>query len=308
LLTVVTGAAGFVGQALVRRMVETGYAGQVRLVDRIAFGSCPAGFETLVAELDAPGSVEALLAGADRVVHLAALPGGAAERDPLASRRVNLDFPLMLLERLAAAPRRVRLVLASSIAVFGASLPQPVDDETPSSPDTSYGVHKAMTELAVADAARRGLNAVAMRLPGIVARPRGDIGFKSGFASDLFWAIGTGERLTLPVSAEATMWLISARCAADNLLHALTLSEAPPPVLTLPALRVKIVDLVAEAARATGNAPRIRYDPEPAIEAAFGRLPELRTPAADALGFRHDGSLEALVQSALQSHFAKEIA
>jgi nucleoside-diphosphate-sugar epimerase len=301
MLTVVTGAAGFVGQALARRMAGTGYGGTVRLVDRV-LPEIPAGaFETVASDLGEPGALAEVVADADRIVHLAALPGGAAESDPVGSRRINLELNLDLLEALAAFRRPARLVWASSIAVFGAPLPDPVDDNTSPCPTMTYGAHKLMTEIALGDAARRSrVDAIALRLPGIVARPRGAGGFRSAFASDLFHAVAADEAFTLPVGPDATMWLMSANCAADNLLHALgiALPADTSRVLTLPALHVRIADLVAEIGRATGIAPRIAYDPDPELEAAFGRQPPLRTPAADALGFRHDGNLADLVRAA----------
>ena len=300
--TVVTGAAGFVGQALARRMAETGYGGAVRLVDQVMPQAPPGRFEPVAADLGEAANLARLIADADRIVHLAALPGGAAERDAVGSRRINLDLNLDLIEALSASARPVRLVWASSIAVLGAERCDQVDDATPPRPATTYGAHKLATEVALGDAVRRGaVDALALRLPGIVARPRGAAGFRSAFASELFHAVAAGEPLTLPVGPDATMWLMSACRAADNLLHALAL-ELPawaPPVLTLPALRIRIADLVAEVGRASGVAPRIDYAPDAQLEAGFGRQPQLRTPTADALGFRHDGTLGELVHAAL---------
>ena len=303
MLTVVTGAAGFVGQALARRMAETGFPGAVRLVDRSPPEAPGESFECVAADLGEPGALVRLVADADRIVHLAALPGGAAERDPALSRRINLDLNLDLFTALVAADRPVRLVWASSIAVFGGPLPAVVDDRTTPRPGMTYGAHKLMTEIALADAVRRGVDALALRLPGIVARPRGAGGFKSAFASDLFHAIAADVAFTLPVGPDATMWLMSARRVADNLLHALDvdLHADAPRLLTLPALHVRLSDLVAEIGRAAGVAPRIDFAPDPALEAAFGRQPPLRTPAADALGFRHDGTLDILVRTALSA-------
>jgi hypothetical protein len=44
----------------------------------------------------------------------------------------------------------------------------------------------------------------------------------------------------------------------------------------------------------------VSYGSNPALEANFGRYPPLRTPAADAAGFAHDGDLPRLVRRALE--------
>ncbi len=50
--------------------------------------------------------------------HLAAVPGGAAEEDPLLSRKVNLEATLDLIEAAADSVSCPRVVYASTIAVL----------------------------------------------------------------------------------------------------------------------------------------------------------------------------------------------
>jgi hypothetical protein len=111
--------------------------------------------------------------------------------------------------------------------------------------------------------------------------------------SDLFWAIRDGRPYAVPVSPEATVWIMSAARAAANLVHALAVPAGP--ALTLPALRTTIADLVE--AVAGGRRPAVSYDPDPVLEAQFGNYPPLATPRGDSLGFRHDGDLATLVQN-----------
>ena len=109
------------------------------------------------------------------------------------------------------------------------ALPALVDDITPLRPQLVYGAHKAMTEQWLATLSRRGaLDALSLRLPGIVARPPGPSGMKSAFMSDVFHALRVGKPFTSPVAADATMWLMSVETVVAALLHALTL-DAPLP-------------------------------------------------------------------------------
>lgn len=301
---IVTGAGGFVGRQIVARLVAQGHA--TVAIDSHA-GAIPQGARVVEGDLgDAALRVEALRDGVSAVIHLATVPGGAAEADPAASRRINLDAMLDLLLESAAAGSRPRFVYASSIAVFGDPLPPHVDDLTPLSPKMIYGGHKAMMEHAVALYSNRGaIEGVTVRLPGILARPKGPSGMKSAFMSDLFHALKAGEPFTCPVSAEATIWAQSVARCADNFLHALTLDAAllpPTRAVTLPALRVTMGDLAAEIANQCGVDPGlVAYAPDAALEAAFGAQPPLATPAAQAAGFAHDGNLASLVTSALKT-------
>jgi D-erythronate 2-dehydrogenase len=300
---IVTGAGGFVGRALVARLLQRGDA--VVALDCHA-GGIPAGARAVVGDIcSADVRAEALRHGCTALVHLATVPGGAAEADPAASRRVNIDAMLDMLDAARAAGNKPRVVFASSIAVFGDPLPPGgVDDATPLAPKMVYGGHKAMMETAVSMMHHRGeIVGISLRLPSILARPKGPSGMKSAFISDLFHALRGGEAFVCPVSQGATIWAQSARQCAINLAHALVMDAALLPgtrVVTLPAQRITMGALAAEIASQTGaSADLVSYVPDAALEAGFGAQPPLATPAAERAGFAHDGDLARLVANAL---------
>ena len=298
----ITGAGGFIGQALVGLLEARGWA--VTGLDLTGTGLTGNG-RKVVGSLDDPAARQSLLEDApDVVIHLATIPGGAAEQDPAASRRINLDASYDLLVEAGAARPGARFVFASSIAVFGAPLPDRVDDATGLAPQLIYGGHKAMIEQAVSLFTNRGMIAgLSLRLPGIVARPASPSGMKSAFLSDLFHALREGRPFTCPVSGHGTVWLQSVDRVARNLAHAVScdLAGLPPSrAITLPALRVSVDDLAAEVARQCGTpASLVDFAPDPALEAAFAAQPALSTPIARLAGFADDGDLATLVGSAL---------
>jgi len=300
----ITGAGGFVGRQIVSRLLAQGR--DVVAMDNVA-GGIPAGAKVVAGDLgDAAVRAQALGEGVSAVIHLATVPGGAAEADPAASRRINIDAMYDLLLEASAFGTKPRFVYASSIAVFGDPLPDFVDDQTPLSPKMIYGAHKAMMEHAVALFTNRGqIEGVSLRLPGILARAKGPSGMKSAFMSNLFHALKAGEAFTCPVSAGGTIWAESVARCADNFIHALTFDTAllpPSYAVTLPALRVTMGDLAAESARQCGVSPDLAsYAPDAALEAAFAAQPLLATPAATKAGFAHDGDLASLVASALKT-------
>src|SRR3981189_2812650 len=209
--TLITGAGGFIGRTLALRLEEYGDLGALTLLDRNLTGIAAS---ATVVKADITDRVQMVRAveNADIVIHLAGLPGGTSEADPSASRAINLDASLNLIDVLSHSSRKVRMIFARTIAVFGAPLPMHVDDHTPPQPSMTYGTHKLMVELALADAIRRGaLEGVALRLPGVLGRAAGQSGFKSAFMSNVFSAIRDGIPIELPVAANVTMWMLSAR-------------------------------------------------------------------------------------------------
>jgi len=70
------------------------------------------------------------------VFHLAAVVSGEAEANFDLGMRVNLDATRRLLERCRALDAPPRFVFASSLAVFGGALPDPVPDDAPLMPQT----------------------------------------------------------------------------------------------------------------------------------------------------------------------------
>jgi nucleoside-diphosphate-sugar epimerase len=293
----VTAAAGFLGRALTRR-----YGGRgewLRLDREIDDGGPGAALRGDLADTAVISAAAAF--GPDVVFHLASVPGALAERDPGASRRINLDASLNLFAALAASGARPRVVYASSVAVYGDAAESRVDRNTPARPTTTYGAHKRMVEIPLADHARRGeLSGLALRLPRVIARPRG-AGFGSAFMSELPRALATGLPYICPVSLQAIAWWMSAACAAVNLMHAAGIEATG--VVQPPALRLTVgaVFEVALALLGDGGRALVSFNPDPRIEAAFGRFGELDASAARDLGFRDDDDAGALLRAALVS-------
>lgn len=301
----VTGAGGFVGRSLTERLMDRG--DRVVALDAQWRNAIDGPLLRHVAGPLESATVRAtaLDENVEGVIHLATVPGGAAEQDPAASRRVNIDAMYDLLDDLAATGTRPRFVYASSIAVLGDPLPAGgVDDATPLVPRMVYGAHKAMMEIALALESHRGsVDGVSLRLPGILARPAAPSGMKSAFMSDLFHALLAKRHFVCPVSRDATIWAQSIECCVDNFVHALdfdTSSLPPARAVTLPALRMQIGELADVIGRACGTNPAlVDYECDAALEATFGAYPPLTTGAVDAAGFVHDGDIAALVARVL---------
>ncbi|MFN4101060.1 MAG: NAD-dependent epimerase/dehydratase family protein, partial [Pararhodobacter sp.] len=284
----VTGAGGFVAQGLV-----AGLAGHELVLTDLQAGE--GGGHWLPGDLTDPAHLAALTAEPlDVVYHLASIPGSLAEARPELGWAVNLLAPQALFARLAATGNRPRVVFASSIAVFGPLGPGPVREDAPPAPTLSYGAHKWMIEILLADLTRRGeLDGVSLRLPGIVARPPAESGHGSGFMSQIFHKAAARTAYDLPVSAEATCWWMSRETVVANLLHAANMDSAALPASRVVQLPVLVASVGAvlnalETLHGPGATAGFTHTPDPRIETLFGCLPPLTTPKAEAAGFRAD--------------------
>ena len=312
---VVTGASGFVGDGLAHRMADDrGALGvavdELILADRAASDMALPGFARWhCGDLTDPIYLDALLQSpVDVLFHLASVPGAAAEKRADGGEAINLTAPAGIARRLAAregARERPLVVFASTIAVYGPLPAASFSEDALPRPSMSYGAHKLMTEIHLADLSRRGaIDARSVRLPGIVPRPPAETGHGSAFMSQIFHKARTGEPYVCPVRPGAASWWMSRRVCVDNLLHAARLRQDGMPssrVWQLPALHAQIGDVVAALGRRFGPdaVQGITFEPDPSLERLFAGMPPLNPLKALAAGFLADGNVDQLVDNAM---------
>lgn len=176
-MILVTGATGFLGSALVDRLVADGEFGDVIAAIRRSDRQWPSRvIPVQTGELSSVTDWSAALRGVEKVVHCAARVHVMRDktRDPLgAYRQVNVDGTLCL-ARQAAEAGVSRFVFVSSIKVNGESTKQghPFTADDAPAPLDPYGVSKLEAEQGLQEISlRTGMELVIVR-PPLVYGPR----------------------------------------------------------------------------------------------------------------------------------------
>jgi nucleoside-diphosphate-sugar epimerase len=317
----VTGAAGFLGKRLIRALLERGQladnTGERRPIEQIvAFDVVPLEgiddprVQVRAGDLTDPAQLERLVdTHIQGVFHLAAVVSGQAEQDFDLGMRVNFDATRALLERLRALGQQPRFVMTSSVAVFGGAaspLPACVDDDHVWAPQSSYGTEKALADLLLADYSRRGfVDGRSLRMPTIVVRPGKPNRAASSFASGIIREPLGGEPATCPVDPGTVLWLMSPRCAIDNLIHGFELGATQLSggrVINMPGLSITVAEMVDSLRRIAGDevVARIAFEPDPSIERIVNSWPgNFSAHYARSLGFVHDDGFDTVIRAYL---------
>jgi UDP-glucose 4-epimerase len=149
---VVTGGAGFIGSHLVDRLVAEGR--RVRVIDNLAIGrrenlrqhEGKDAFELVVADVADKSRMMELLAGADRVFHLAAMADIVPSmQNPEVYFRANVDGTYAVAEAARAGGVR-RLVYAASSSCYGIPDKYPTPENQPTDPRYPYALTKYLGE------------------------------------------------------------------------------------------------------------------------------------------------------------------
>ncbi|MBK5928686.1 D-erythronate dehydrogenase [Rhodobaculum claviforme] len=314
---VVTGAAGFIGQMVVRALdaLDTLMLdGAPRRIDAILATDIAA---APLAELARGRRVTALPGGLgdagtlgritaeapDLVIHLAAVVSGQAEADWDLGQDVNLHGTLGLIAACRAMPVPPVVIFSSSVAVFSCADNDTITEETLPAPRSSYGTQKLMGELLVRDATRRGaIRGRSLRFPTIAVRPGAPNRAASGFASAIVREPLAGQGAALPVGRDLRLHLASPDRALAYTLHACGLAQDAIGVdttLTLPGITVTVGEMIDTLGRVAGPevAARITPAPDAAIAAIVASWPgEITCPRARALGFTPNTGFAELIE------------
>jgi len=321
---IITGGGGFLGSQLAATLLNrgelTGPSGSQEPIDELVL--IDARFVTpqndtrmqqIVGDISNRDLINEAIGSAKNIsiFHLASMVSGECEDRYDDALRVNLDGGRNVFEAARTAAGRPRVVFASSIASFGgAAMPTPVSDLAKQTPQTTYGMTKAMCELLVNDHTRKGhFDGRSARLPTVIIRPGKPNAAASSWASGMFREPLNGETCELPVHRDQPHPMTGFRTVVDSFI---ALHEVPEERLGddraygLPAHRVTptlaeqvLRDLTEEKNLALGQIADA-FDPH--IQAIVDTWPTAADGArAVALGLPEPPSLKQIVQQYLET-------
>lgn len=309
----ITGGAGFLGSSLARALTArgslTGPEGREEAIDDLVLfdqtlaTGAPAGATVVSGDIRDPAVLdEVFRKDFDSIFHLAAVVSAASEADFDLGLTVNFDGTRGLMERARRQQRPPLVVFTSSIAVFGGELPEVIRDDTPATPQGSYGAQKAMCELLLNDATRKGfLDVRCLRLPTIVVRPGKPNKAASSFASSIIREPLAGKAAVCPVDPGVGMWILSPRQAVESFMHAHELNGAAlgsNRVLNLPGVTATVQEMVAALGRAGGDTGLVRWERDEGINRLVSSWPgRFKPQRALALGFESDNNIDDIVRA-----------
>ena len=324
----ITGGTGFIGSRIAEKIIELGRlknaSGESETIDEIVLFDQTAPeklapalgdkrVRVVTGEISDRDTVRALVDREDMAVfHLASVVSGGGEQDFDLAMRVNLDGHLHLLEAVRALGSTPRYVFASSIAVFGGSaMPDRVGDRARQTPQTTYGMTKAVGELLVNDYTRKGfIDGRSARLPTVIVRPGKPNKAASSFASGVFREPLDGVECLLPVGPETVMPVSGYRTIVDGFIHLHELGGdklGDDRAVSLPALDATVGEMIASLKRVVKN--RKLGPITEALDPVIGRIVATwprgtECARATALGFPKDKGLDEIVEAYIQDYLS----
>jgi len=300
----VTGAAGFIGVHLVTELLgngvdvlafdraEPGEAASKRWAGRVAFE---------IGDVTDRDEVFSLVrrAGPGPVIHLAGILTAGCDRDPDAAMAVNVQGLRHVLDASLAHGLR-RVVMASTIGVYGPGLPQPMTEDMPAEPEGWYGLTKLMAEqMGLFYARRHGVDFRAARFAAVTGAGRSaGSGSASLFTSFIPEKAALGEPYAIEVEEDTAYPVIYIEDAVRALVRLVTAEEAPGRLYNFASGRVITAELVASVKRIIPGA-RLTYAPAPDVMAVVAGYREWRidcSRAAQELGWKPEYDVEAMVE------------
>jgi D-erythronate 2-dehydrogenase len=302
----VTGAAGFIGAALVEALAKRPDVERIVAFDQAEPAATHPKVEAVSGNLAyAPIARSLVGKDVDAVFHLASLVSGGAEQNFELGMKVNFDATRDLLEAARLAGTNPKFVFTSSIAVYrGVKLE--VTDATRPTPRLSYGAQKLMCEVMIDEYTRRGFaDGRSIRLPTVLVRPGAANTAMSGWSSAIIRESLAGRDYTCPVGPQTQMACISVVRVVESLIHAMDLpgeKVGPDRTLLLAGIPVSARAMLEAVQKRAGGRTlgRVRFEPDLAAQAVMDSVAHSTFSArGEKLGFKPSASIEEIVDDYL---------
>jgi UDP-glucose 4-epimerase len=259
----VTGASGFIGQHLVRRLSRSGYRVRAAARQPVIFDD-PNIEGIALGDMSRSFAADYVVRGVDMVIHAAGMAHARPGIPDAAYTAINVDATRQL-ARAARSARVKRFVLMSSVrALVGARHDGVVTEATPPSPGDAYGRSKMMAEATTMELlAGSGTHWTVLR-PVLVYGP----GVKGNMAALMRLAEGP---YPLPFGAlKSRRSLLSVANLLSAIEHVLqTPAAEDSPFIVADNEPVTVAGVIRALRKGRGRPPRLLPVPQAAVVAAL---------------------------------------
>ena len=319
----IMGGAGMIGQKLLNLLLKKEKLNNQKISEITLFDIIEAPYPNNtnipiqsksgdISDIDV--SKNLILSKPDIIFHLAAIVSGQAEQEFDLGWDINAKGSWGLFEAIRHQGENYypRLVFTSSIAVFGAPFPDKIPDDFFTTPLTSYGAQKAISELLLADYSRKKMiDGVSIRLPTICVRPGKPNLAASGFFSGIIREPLNGQEAILPVNPDVRHWHATPRAAAGFLVHAAEIDTSKLNdriTLNMPGLSVTVQEQIDALERVSGSdvVKLIKHQPDPTIQKIVsGWARNFDTKRSIELGFKAETNFDEIIKTYIEDDLKK---
>jgi len=260
----VTGGAGFIGSTIAKELASNG--GEVVVLDNLSSGyrinlNGQPGVRLVEKDVRDAAAVDAAVAGADAVFHLAASVGNKRSIDqPVNDAEINVIGTLRVLEAARKAGVR-KVVLSSSAGIFGQLKTLPIREDHPAEPDTPYGASKLCAEKeGLAYAKLYGMEVVCLRYFNVYGPSQRFDAYGNVIPIFVFQML-RGEPITIFGDGEQTRDFVNVRDVVQANIKAAMTSGVTGAFNIGSGTRISINTLVERLRGVSGLNPVVRHGP-----------------------------------------------
>jgi nucleoside-diphosphate-sugar epimerase len=271
----VTGASGFIGQITSQELLKdtTHYL----ILTDVVEPNLPDGTKLSSNANFVKGDLlevadEIVAKDLDAAILLHGVMSSAAEADFDLGYRANVEMTWALLNKIAKKAPGIRVIYASSEAVYGRPVPKfGVTENHIPAPENSYGHQKVICETLINDYTRRGLiDGLSLRFPTISVRPGKPSPAVTSFLSGIIREPLAGQLCKLPLKERSWKhWVCSPKTLVYNIIVALSVPKDVLPShrrsVNVPGFAVTIQNML-DALEEVGGKDKLKFVQEEHIE------------------------------------------
>jgi len=258
----VTGAAGFIGAAVAKKLVEQNHF--VATIDNLSTGfkkNIPEGVNFIEGDC-ADHSVYKKIPDMkyDAIFHIAGQSSGEISfDDPIYDIQTNAESTLLLL-KYALNNQCSRFIYASTMSVYGAKSDRPISENDSCVPESFYGVGKLASEHYMRIYKRYGIDSTSMRLFNVYGPGQNMENLRQGMVSIFFSQLANDNKIHVKGSSDRYRDFIYIDDVVSAFLACLTNEESKNKIINIATgVKTTVRELIDLLIKTSGKNVSVKY-------------------------------------------------